>query len=206
MGSIENKRILDIACGSGRKALEWAQNGASEVYAFDISDAFIIELKKIKPENMQVFKGDIADISGITELQGQKFDLITSLMAAGYPDELTLTFKAIRNLQNPNGRFVLAVAHPFRWVIEKMEKGLAPGLAYREEYSHSYPSTWDNSVTTTQNTFMLSTRINSLLESGFALEKVIEPCLTDVQRDKYPHKAEWADKYFGTIIFVARAV
>jgi len=207
MGDIENKRILDIACGSGRKAFEWAVNGAKEVFAFDIADPLVEAWKtKGKPDNLKIFKGDIAKLPDMPELYGKKFDLITSFQAVGYPSDLTVTFRAIRNLLEDDGRFILSTAHPFRYVVEKMETmSLEPAVAYRQEGPYSYNSTWNSSETSTDYLRTISARINAILDSGFNLERVIEPCLTKKQEQEHPHKKAWADKYFGNIICVARA-
>lgn len=208
MGSIQGLRILDIACGSGRKALDWAVNGAREVYAFDISRRFIDAWnERNKPSNLKVFQADLSQLGRIRELQGERFDLITSFQAVGYPADLQRAYVRIRRLLNNGGRFVLSTAHPFRFVIEKMERqGMPPAEAYRSEGDYSYPSTWDTSVSVTHGTPMISTRVNALLGAGFALERILEPDLTPAQRNKYPHKKDWMDKYFGIIIYVARAV
>jgi SAM-dependent methyltransferase len=207
MGSIQGLRILDIACGSGRKALDWALNGATEVYAFDISRIFVEPwAHKDKPRNLKVFIGDLANLDGILELQGERFDLVTAYQAVGYPQDLQSVYTSIRRLLRSGGRFIFSTAHPFRYVVERMDaQHLSPAEAYRSEGGYSYPSTWDPSISVTHTTPMISSRVNALLRSGFALERILEPNLTPEQKAKYPHKKQWMDKYFGIIIYVARA-
>ncbi len=208
IGDIKGKRILDVACGSGRKALDWAKAGASEVVGFDISHTFVDQWKnRPKPDNLSIIQGDLSNISDIKEIKDKEFDIVTCFQALGFSTNINKTFSDIHQLLNNNGDFILTTAHPFRFVIEKMEAGnQSPAEAYRDKKQYSYPSTWDDSVTVSHSTFMISTLINSLISNQFKIEKIVEPDITQKQKVKFPHKEEWMKKYFGMIGFRCKAV
>lgn len=208
MGDINGKRILDIACGSGEKACEWASSGAREVYGFDISENFVRHWQTEEcPKNLRIFRGDLRHIEAIPELKGKVFDVITSFQAVGYREDLTAQFCAIRALLKPGGRFVLSTAHPFRFVVEKQEAtGLPAAMVYRTEGQHDRDSSWKPGLKETSLAVTFSSRINALINAGFVLEQMIEPELSASDSRNHPNKKAWMDKYFGIVIYVLRAI
>jgi SAM-dependent methyltransferase len=208
VGDVVGKRILDIGCGSGRKALYFALAGAAQVTGVDISDSFISQRgSRAVPPNLKFCVGDLSRLSRVEALSGQQFDIAVCFQAIGYSENLAETIGAIRGFVRDGGRFVLTTAHPFRYVVEKMEREqLAPASAYRDEGVYSYPSTWDPSITVSHRKPMISTHINALLENGFRLDRISEPDLSEEHKRTYPHKAEWMARYFGTMVYEATAI
>ncbi len=49
IGEVADKRILDLACGSGAKAIHLARQGAREVVGIDISKSFIDDVARRQP-------------------------------------------------------------------------------------------------------------------------------------------------------------
>ena len=49
IGDVAGKRILDLACGSGAKAIYLARQGAGEVVGVDISETFIEGVAGLQP-------------------------------------------------------------------------------------------------------------------------------------------------------------
>lgn len=208
VGDVIGKRILDIGCGSGRKALHFALAGAAAVTGVDISESFISQWKSREmPPNLKFCVGDLSRLFQVEALSGQKFDIAVCFQAIGYSENLSEAIAAIRDFVCDGGRFFLTTAHPFRYVVEKMEREkLAPASAYRDEGVYSYPSTWDPSITVSHRKPMISTHINALLSNGFRLDRISEPDLSDEHKSAYPHKAEWMATYFGTMVYEATAI
>ena len=208
IGDVQGKRILDLACGSGRKALTLAQEGAAKVVGIDKSQNFISKWKtRETPENLEFYQGDISNLSDIVVLKGEKFDMVLCFQALTFSTNLKGTISAIRGFLNVGGRFILTNAHPFRFVVEKQERhGIKPGEAYRDESNYCYPSMWDNSVTISHTTPMLSTVINAIIRNKFSIERVLEPDMSEEQKQRFPHKAEWMNNYFGIIAYSCSAI
>ncbi len=208
IGDVKGKKILDIACGSGRKALDWINAGADEVYAFDISNQYEHPwaCEENKPTNLHVFQCDLNHFSAHALLEGKTFDIVTSLQAVGYGANLVNIFKQIRKSLNPNGVFVYTTAHPMRYAVERSEKGdIGLAEAYHDKTPYSYPGVWNTSATSTVAPMTISERVNSLIEAGFVIERIEEPFMNPDLATKYPHKYEWMRKYFGMILYKARA-
>jgi SAM-dependent methyltransferase len=201
--NFEGKNILDLGCGSGRKAFNFAISGAKKVVGIDISSNFInVWNKREKPSNLFFYQSDLSFLEEIKEIANEKFDIVTCFQALGYSSDLNRTISSIRSHLVLGGRFILSSAHPFRFAIEKNEnEGIPFGEAYRDESLYSYPSTWDKNIIVSHYKPMISTYVNTILKNGFRLDSMNEPDLTQEQKAKHPHKAEWLAKYIGVIIY-----
>lgn len=184
------------------------RDDCSIIYAKLNSSSFItIWDKREKPSNLFFYQGDISSLDEIKELTEEEFDLITCFQALGYSSNLNKTISYIRSHLVPGGRFVLSMAHPFRFAVERYEnEGIPIGEAYRDESLYSYPSTWDKNIIVSHYKPMISTYVNTLLKNGFRLDSMSEPDLTEEQKAKYPHKAEWLAKYVGIIVYELTAI
>lgn len=205
IGDVRGKRILDLACGSGAKAIHLAHQGAREVVGVDISETFVKDIARLQPPPTTRFlRGDISRLDQIEGLSG-RFDVILLLNALGYADDELLTLRAIRELIDEYGKFVLARAHPLRFAVERSEStGVELGAAYHDRSPFSYTSQWDGKTTLTHRTATFGDTVNRLVDAGFWIDRVVEPTLTEEQRKQFPHKAAWLDRYAGTLILRAR--
>lgn len=205
IGEVAGQRVLDLACGSGAKAIHLAQQGAREVVGVDISETFIEDVGRLEPPPTTRFlRGDISRLDEIDGLVG-RFDVVLLLNALGYVDDKLVTLRAIRRLIADDGAFILARAHPLRFAVERSEStGVEVGAAYHDRSAYSYSSAWDPSVTLTASPATFGDTVNVLAEAGFWIDRVIEPTLTDEQRTRFPHKQRWLDRYAGTLIVRAR--
>ena len=84
VGDVVGKRILDIGCGSGRKALHFALAGAAQVTGVDISESFVSQWKSREmPPNLRFCVGDLSRLSEVEALAGQQFDTAVCFQAIG---------------------------------------------------------------------------------------------------------------------------
>ncbi len=205
IGGVAGKRVLDLACGSGAKAIHLAQQGAREVVGVDISETFVRDVARLEPPPTTRFlRGDISRLDEISGLAG-RFDVVLLLNALGYADDELVTLRAIRDLIEDDGAFILARAHPLRFAVERSEStGVELGAAYHDRSPVSYTSNWDGKTTLTHRAATFGDTVNRLVEAGFWIERVAEPTLSEEQRREFPHKAAWIDRYAGTLIFRAR--
>ena len=75
---IENKRVLDIGCGSGLYSLTFLRLGAKEVCGQDLSENAIETIsKKAKDLNFNNFIGKVGDCADL-QFEDNTFDLIFS--------------------------------------------------------------------------------------------------------------------------------
>jgi len=132
VGDVAGKRVLDLACGSGAKAIHLARLGACEVVGVDISQTFVSDVARLDPPPTTRFlRGDISRLDEIEGLSG-RFDVVLLLNALGYADDELVTLRAIRALIEDDGAIILARAHPLRFAVERSEStGADLGAALR---------------------------------------------------------------------------
>jgi len=205
VGDVTGKRLLDLGCGTGSKAVYWALNGATEVFGLDISEPFIQALRTSEtPENVSWICADVADLAAVSELRDQTFDIVT-ILCASLGQEPAATFSMIRDMLTDDGVLVWTLAHPVRWAVERAERdGVPVGRGYQDRSWMSYPSAWDPSVQVTHPTSRFSDAVNGLADAGFVIETCVEPQLPTDVAERFPHKQEWLDKYVGLLAFRAR--
>ena len=94
IGDVAGKRVLDLACGSGAKAIHLANQGAREVVGVDISETFVDDVARLDPPPATRFlRGDISRLDEIEGLSGC-FDVVLLLNALGYADDELTTLRA----------------------------------------------------------------------------------------------------------------
>ena len=105
-GGFDDKKILDIGCGTGRHATLLAEESSAMVWGIDISDEMIgLAQEKAKElENLQFIH------SGVEDLGEKNFDLVVSLFnVVNHIQDLKglmSFFEHVRDRMNLGGQFV----------------------------------------------------------------------------------------------------
>ena len=107
-------RVADIACGTGPHALFFAELGASQVSAFDLSEDMVAYAREHRPHPAIDYQsGDMRS------LRGGPWDLIVclgnSLALLPSAEAITAAFAAVSQTLSPGGLFLLQVlnfSHP----------------------------------------------------------------------------------------------
>ncbi|WP_163580563.1 class I SAM-dependent methyltransferase [Gracilibacillus saliphilus] len=178
ISTLKDKTILDLGCGAGKFAKYCVDNGASKVIGVDISRNMIEQAKKENEnEKIEYICTPIEDL----ELQNQKFDLIISSLAVHYIKNYTNLIQKVRNLLSKNGEFIFSTEHPIvtariemdNWLRDSNGEKLHWALDNYQEEGKREHNWYVDGVIVYHRT--ISTLINTLLDNGFILEKVIEP-------------------------------
>ncbi|NIK54946.1 methyltransferase domain-containing protein [Kribbella shirazensis] len=203
IGPVAGRSVLDVGCGNGGKAIELAvEHGAASVVGVDIGAEF-----RTPPAGVDVafHTGDLSVLDELEPLQDRRFDVVLFLQSLAYATDRARTLRAVRSMMADDGVLVVSMAHPIRYAVERSERdGVGIGDAYHAVGPYSYPSLWNPEITVTHTTDTFSTIHNSLTDNGFRVEHVLEPQLSDENKQRYPHKQEWLSRYVGIIILRAR--
>lgn len=177
--NIKGKRILDIGCGYGAMTVKMADAGADYVLGIDISEKMIekgfIENSRHNVEYKVLSATELSSIK-------IKFDIVVSCLAIHYIEDFGKLFLDVYNVINDNGEFVFSMEHPMytasklpqKWITDP-DSNIATGFVtdhYGEEGIRNLE--WLGKVVTKYH-HKIETVINSLINSGFLIEKVIEP-------------------------------
>jgi len=189
MPNLKNKRVLDLGCGFGEHCRRFVESGASKVVGIDISEKMLkVAKKENSDKKITYINMAMEDLFQIQE----KFDIVVSSLAIHYVEDFSGVVEAIYNILSDNGIFIFSQENPLctchtgdnRWTKNENGKKLYLNLAnYGIEGERE--SVWfvDN---VKKYHRMFSTIVNTLIKTGFSVEKMIEPLPSDELLEEYP--------------------
>lgn len=182
IGDVQGQTICDLACGQGWLTREIARRGAS-ITGIDLSMQLLdlaLAYEEQEPLGITYLQGDAqkADLFAANEFDGCM--CIWSL--ADIPD-LTAVFQTMYRLLKPDGWLVFAIAHPCfegpntQWItLENSRVARAVNGYFDERFWMSEHGGVRSHVGAYHR--MISTYVNTLTRSGFALDEMLEPVAT----------------------------
>lgn len=189
MPDLKGKKVLDLGCGFGEHCKQFIECGAQKVVGIDISEKMLEVAKKENSDPKITYLH--MPMEEITKLNEQ-FDVVVSSLALHYIEDFVGVVNGIYHLLKVDGVFVFSQENPLctchsggdRWTRDEDGDKLYLNLAdYGIEGERE--SVWFvDHVKKYHRTF--STIINTLIEAGFTIEKMIEPLPTDEILERYP--------------------
>lgn len=186
---LKGKKVLDLGCGFGEHCKRFVECGAEKVVGVDISEKMLeVAMQENNDQRITYLNMPMEDISKLHE----QFDVVISSLAFHYVEDFEALIRNIYQMLNEDGVFVFSQENPLctchsggnRWTKDENGNKLYLNLAdYGVEGERE--SVWfvDN-VKKYHRTF--STIINTLVEAGFSIEKMIEPLPSNELLEKYP--------------------
>lgn len=178
--NVKEKKILDLGCGYGENDKYCRDLGAKEILGIDISEHMIkIAEKNNADENIKYKVMAMEDISKIKE----KFDIVISSLAFNYVKDYEKLIKDIYNLLNDNGILIFSIDHPLRiaskfepWMKKNYTEINGKWFLLVSDYNREgiREKEW-NGVMVKKYHRNFSSLINGLVNSGFKIDKILEP-------------------------------
>ena len=208
---LKGKKVLCIGVGTGHEANELKSLGA-EVTGIDLSEGMLEQAKNNFPD----IDFRVMDMNKL-EFEANTFDFIYSSLAFHYADDLKTLFESIFKILKEKGQLLFSTTHP---VFDSVEHLTLSNMRY-QIIGHSKDINIGN-VETFGNYFKeekrtqdwgegfianfyhktITTWINSLIDSGFILKKVLEPMPIEEAKDLFDAKYEIYSHRPGYIIFL----
>lgn len=174
---LDGERWLDVACGVGRTSRELARRGAA-VVGVDLSAGMI---GAAEAEEATKGLGITYRAADVTEpgdwWDGAAFDGAVCEMAFMDIDDLDGTIRAVASVVRRGALFCVSMVHPCCPTTETGLSAWPPGEGYQSEGFWTSPDHNPSGVRVRvgSNHRTLATYLNSVLGSGFLLERVHEP-------------------------------
>ena len=106
---LTGRKVLDIGCGMGQHAMQYAKLGAASVLGTDISEKMLAYAAEHNTaENITYRKLAFEELEEITD----RFDVITSSLAFDYAQDFEGLMKKINALLADDGVLVFSMSHP----------------------------------------------------------------------------------------------
>jgi len=124
----KGEKVLDLACGQGYFAREFAKVGAQVVGA-DISKELIVQAQKLGGD----IAYHVAPADKLAFAKDGEFDAVVCVLALQNIEDLAAVEREVRRVLSPDGRFVMVLNHPAFRVLKRSSWGWdeAAGAQYR---------------------------------------------------------------------------
>ena len=207
---LSGKHVLDIGCGMGQHAKQYADMGAKTVLGIDLSEKMLdVAKREYSADNITYQKMAMEDIGQID----RKFDVVTSSLAFDYAEHLDELANAVYRMMESDGIFVFSMSHPIatafdgeypRWT--RAENGERLYLNLRNYCVEGLRKiTW---VVDGYELYhrMFSSIINAIAHAGFLIEDCRESQTTKELREKEPEKFEGTVHYPDFLFLKCRKI
>jgi SAM-dependent methyltransferase len=189
---IRDKKVLDIGCGSGHSLRYMAENGVSELWGVDFSEAQIKTAKEtLNGLETHLFCAPMEEEIGLPKLY---FDYVYSIYAIGWTTDLSATFQLIYSYLKQGGSFIFSWDHPLYAHLTSHNGEIYLNGSYQQEGVTTYQNFKGEEAPMVISKRKLSTYINELIRAGFTIDTVIE---SDVSTIYNPIKEELSDRYYS---------
>ena len=189
---VSGARVLDAGCGGGWYTEQLLARGA-RVTAIDASARMVRHARQRLGDAAEVRVADLADLSFA---QDASYDGIVSALVVHYLRDLRPAFTELRRVLKPGGWLLFSTHHP------------AAETAYfqPERYLDVEPVEDDWGWVGTVRFFRrpMSDIVNSLADTGFAIERMVEPVPTDAFRQLKPEAYERQLRQPNFLLVLAR--
>lgn len=204
MPTLKELTVLDAGCGTGWFTEYFVSQGAT-VTGLDISEQMVERTKarlEVVNPTANVAKEGVAprvptasviqaNLAEPLNLESKSFDLILSSLTLHYLESWKLTFSEFNRILKANGFFIFSVHHPF------------------EEFKMSgknYFATEERKRKGGQVSFRrsLSTMTETLYQTGFVIERLLEPLPDAAYAETDPEGYEGLLKFPGLLVVKAR--
>jgi len=186
---VDGARVLDAGCAAGWYAVELARRGAT-VTGVD-SSATLLDYAKRRVESAKL--GDrielhIADLSKPLDfIADQTFDGIVSSLVLHYIREWGPTLREFHRILKPGGWLLFSTHHP-----AADAQRLEPARYLETELVDDY---WEWVGTVRFFRRPLSAVIQPVADTGFVIEKLVEPLPTEEFRRQKPESYEHSERW-----------
>ncbi len=186
---LEGLRVLDLGCGSGPLCRYLASQGAVSVAGVDISEKMLSDAQNHPGHRQEIVSYSHCPMEDF-EPEGMTFDLVVSSLAIQYVEDYEALIANIGRSLTGGGRLVFSIEHPMMtgspeaWVKDKDgNKVHWPVDQYSIEGSRERHWFVDGVIKYHRR---LDTTVNTLIENGLTIERLLEPVPTDEEVENYP--------------------
>ncbi len=174
---LRDRRVLDLGCGFGWHCRYAREQHAGRVVGVDLSERMLERAREITRDPGIDYR--LAAIEDV-EFPAGDFDVVLSSLALHYVERLDRVCRSVHHFLAPGGCFVFSVEHPIFTAVAAQDWCRGPNGEplhwpvddYQNEgIRHTHWLAED--VVKYHRT--LATYVNSLLDAGFRIVRVLEP-------------------------------
>ena len=187
---LRGKKVLDIGCGMGQHAKQYAEMGAESVLGIDISEKMLEYAKAHNSAGNIVYQRmAVEDIGTMND----QFDLVTSSLVFDYIEDFCDLMRKIQRLMKDDAELVFSMSHPIVTAWDGVYDRYTRTETGERLYANlrNYCKEGFRKVDWVVKGYeryhrTVSTLINAMIQAGFVIEECQEARLSDEMREQYP--------------------
>lgn len=183
---LKGLHVLDAGCGTGWFTEYFFYQGAI-VTGLDVSSE-MVERTKARVSSATVIQANLAEPLPLAD---NSFDLILSSLTLQYLESWTLTFNELNRILKPDGLFIFSVHHPFEEFKLFGENYFEVEERKRKQGTVSFRRS-------------LSSMTETLFQTGFVIERVLEPLPEAAYAETDPEGYSSLLKFPGLFVVLGR--
>jgi ubiquinone/menaquinone biosynthesis C-methylase UbiE len=176
LGEVRALRVLEVGCGAAQGA-RWTMAAGAQVVGLDSSAGMLAVGRTLNERTglaVPLVQGDARALP----FGEATFDLaFTAFGALAFLPDLGEVHREVARVLRPHGRWVFSALHPMRWCFPDDPAVDSYALTVQRSYFDPTPYTERRGGRLEYAEFphTLSEHINSLVDAGFVVERVLEP-------------------------------
>lgn len=182
--AVEGRRVLDAGCGPGAYA-EWLVLHGAEVVAFDASEKMVRFARERLAGRARVLHADFS--RPLDFLEDASFDIVLSALALDYVKDWRRVFAEFHRVLRAPGHLVFSIEHPFDSYRRHKE---AESYLKTELVRYDWRGFGGVPVSVPAYRRPFSEVVNPLIETGFRVERLLEPLPTEEFKKAEPVEYE----------------
>jgi len=190
---LKGKHVLDAACGSGFYS-EYLFKHGSEVLGLDISSAMIAQYNKRMNGKTKAIEHDLS--KPLTFIKDEEFDIVLSPLTLHYLPDWIPFFKEIYRILKKGGSWIFSIPHPVSEYFERHRDG---NYFKNEAIVEHWDSYGEQEIEMKFYKRPLSILFETYMNTGFILEKFVEPQPIERSKEIYP---QFYEKYMKVPCFI----
>lgn len=165
---VEGLRVLDAGCGPGALS-EWLVKNGASVMGLDASPGMIRNAKKRLRDSVELRLHDLHE--PLDFIEDESIDLVVSSLVMDYILDWVPVLKEFLRILVKDGYFVLTIEHPFA----KFGWHNTEDYFQTEQVYDTWTDFTDEPITVSNFRRPIMDVINSFIESGFIIDRALEP-------------------------------
>jgi SAM-dependent methyltransferase len=179
LGKVSGQRVLDAGCGPGSYA-EWLVEHGATVLALDASPKMVQLAKQRLQGKAEVRQADLNE--PLDFIEEDTYDAVLCALVLDYIRDWERLFADFHRILVAGGRMVFSVHHPF-FLDLKVEAGIEDNYFSTQQVEEDWLAF---GLTIPAYRRPLGVMSSALWETGFMIERIVEPEPIEACKDVYP--------------------
>lgn len=200
-GGVRGKRVLCLACGGGRQAIQYAQAGAI-VTVVDISDAMLELDRQVAAQRGLQLHIVQASMDDLSDLPDASYDFVIQPVSTCYVPDISKVYKEVARVIAPGGLYSSQHKQPASLQADTKVATSGRGYEVTELYYRQVPlpgvtGSIHREAGTIEYLHTWESLIGGLCRAGFVVEDLIEPNHADDKADPgtFGHRSRYIPPY-----------